>query len=108
MDDQNDFYREVGQRIKRARKSQSLTQSALGSLVSLTRTSITNIEKGRQKILLHTFADLAMALKVDYSVLLPVSSFASNESDLHDALKGRSIAEQMFIKSIVESARMGG
>ena len=65
------FYLAVGRRVRKARRARSLTQEVLASLVSLTRTSITNIEKGRQKILLHTLADLAKALQVEYVALLP-------------------------------------
>jgi len=108
MDDHEDFYQEVGRRVKSARKARSLTQQALASLVSLTRTSITNIEKGRQKILLHTLADLAMALHVEYAALLPESPAASGDNYLQDALKGRPIPEQEFIKSVIQSSRMGG
>ena len=108
MDDHEDFYREIGRRVKNARKVRSLTQEALASLVSLTRTSITNIEKGRQKILLHTLADLAKALQVDYAVLLPDNPAGSSHSNLQDALKGRSLQEQQFVRSGVESARAGG
>ena len=108
MDDHEDFYREVGRRVKKARKARSLTQQALASLVSLTRTSITNVEKGRQRILLHTLADLATALRVEYSALLPINPAASGDNDLQDALKGRPAPEQEFIKSVVQSSRMGG
>ena len=108
MDDHEDFYREVGRRVKNARKARSLTQQALASLVSLTRTSVTNIEKGRQKILLHTLAGLAKALQVDYAALLPDNPAGSSGIDLQDALKGRPLPEQQFVKSAVESARAGG
>ena len=53
------------------RLGQNVTQEGLAKLVGLTRTSLTNIEKGRQKILLHTFADLAAALRVAPAELLP-------------------------------------
>ena len=108
MDDHDNFYQEVGRRIKRARKTRLLTQEALASLISLTRTSITNIEKGRQKILLHTLADLATALRVEYAALLPESPAASENNDLQDTLKGRPVPEQEFIKSVLQSARTGG
>ncbi len=59
------------------RLCQNVTQENLAKLVGLTRTSLTNIEKGRQKILLHTFADLASALGVRPAELLPKESHAS-------------------------------
>ena len=66
-----DFYAELGSRIAQARRSRNLTQEELGELVQLTRTSITNIEKGRQKVLAHTVATLAAALSLDISALMP-------------------------------------
>jgi transcriptional regulator with XRE-family HTH domain len=66
------FYRSVGERVRDARKrANNMTQKALAMTIGLTRTSLTNIEKGRQKILLHTFSDLAVALGVDPVDLLP-------------------------------------
>jgi len=108
MGDREEFYAEVGRRVKKARKLRMLTQESLASLVSLTRTSITNIEKGRQKILLHTLDDLAKALRVDYASLLPANPVGSSDTDLQDALKGRPLPEQKFIKSAVQSVRGGG
>lgn len=66
------FYHNVGLLIREARKkANNMTQEALASSVGLTRTSLTNIEKGRQKILLHTFTRIAAALNVEPSDLLP-------------------------------------
>ncbi len=56
LDDVDDFYVEVGRRIRSARMSIGMTQSQLGIKVGLTRTSITNLEAGRQRLPLHTFA----------------------------------------------------
>jgi len=66
-----EFYIAVGQRIAKARQAR-MTQDALGQLVSLTRTSIINIEKGRQQILVHTLVDVAQALGVAPEKLLPL------------------------------------
>lgn len=65
------FYKGVGGRVRALRLAQNITQEALAKLVGLTRTSLTNIEKGRQKILLHTFAELAAALGAPAADLLP-------------------------------------
>lgn len=48
-----------------------MTQEKLGALVGLSRTSITNIEKGRQHVSLHHLFALAKALKVSPEALLP-------------------------------------
>jgi transcriptional regulator with XRE-family HTH domain len=70
MKDHSEFYKQVGLTI-RSRRGKNLSQEALASAVGLTRTSISNIESGRQKMLLHTLVDIADALKVDASHLLP-------------------------------------
>jgi transcriptional regulator with XRE-family HTH domain len=68
--DQERFYRAAGLQIQQARKGR-MTQAQLARASSLTRTSITNIEKGRQKIFLHTLFDIALALGVEPTTLLP-------------------------------------
>jgi transcriptional regulator with XRE-family HTH domain len=65
-----DFYAAVGRRISKARAG-SLTQEALAKKTALTRTSIINIEKGRQQILLHTLVGIAQALRVPLTDLIP-------------------------------------
>ena len=65
------FYRELGRRIRDARKKGRLTQEALATKISLTRTTVTNIEKGRQQLLVHTLVDIADALSVAPELLLP-------------------------------------
>ena len=57
------FYAAVGQRIAN-RRDRRMTQEVLATRAKLTRTSIINIEKGRQQILLHTLVDIATALNV--------------------------------------------
>ena len=108
MENHQAFYEEVGRRIRDARKRRKppLTQEALGELVSLTRTSITNVEKGRQKFLLHTLADIATALQVQPASLLPQSN-AGSDRQLDEALKDRPRAEKEWIKSAVSAAQKG-
>lgn len=67
-----DFYRHVGRRIAELRRDK-LTQKQLSDQVTLSRTSIANIEKGRQQVLLHHAMEIAQALGVDVSALLPAS-----------------------------------
>ena len=59
-----EVYKLVGQRIRAAREKRGLSQEKLAERVDLTRTSITNIEKGRQKLLVHTLFLLSDALAV--------------------------------------------
>jgi len=108
VDDHRAFYEEVGRRIREARKRRKppLTQEALAKRVSLTRTSITNVEKGRQKFLLHTLAEIAAALQIEPASLLPQSS-AEAERQLDEALKNRPRSEKEWIKSAISAAQKG-
>ncbi len=65
------LYRLVGERVQRLRKRADLTQEGLAARVSMTRTSITNLEKGRQKLPLHQLLHVAEALDVDLKDLIP-------------------------------------
>ena len=65
------FYREFGQRVKLARNAAKMSQERVADVVGLNRTSITNIERGRQHITLHTLYLLASAVGVSPQALLP-------------------------------------
>ena len=64
-------YQAVGERIRAERKKLKITQDELASQVGLTRTSITNLEKGKQKFLLHTLVQIADCLGTSPARLLP-------------------------------------
>jgi transcriptional regulator with XRE-family HTH domain len=65
------FYKHLGENIRTNRQRLNLSQDELARSVGLTRTSLTNIENGRQHPPLHTFCEIAQRLKVDPSALLP-------------------------------------
>ena len=65
------LYREFGELLRARRKSAGLTQSQVAERVGLQRTSITNIEKGRQHVLLHQLILLAAAVGATPEELLP-------------------------------------
>lgn len=71
MNDYKAFYRTVGEKIRAARKRSGLSQEGLAKAIGLKRPSMSNIEKGRQNVLLHTLVDIAEALGTDSSALLP-------------------------------------
>lgn len=67
------FYAEVGQRIQKFRNDRKLSQTALGLLLipKVTRASIANIETGKQRILAHTLVQLADALEIPLTDIVP-------------------------------------
>lgn len=107
MEDQIAFYLEVGRKIRAAREDRGLTQDALASLVSLTRTSITNIEKGRQKLLLHTLVDVAVALNIPPLKLLPDNRPESGNRAVDQLLKSRSPKERAWVRSALNLSKKG-
>ena len=68
------LYQQIGKAIhdlRRAKKPR-LTQAGLAELLGVTRTSITNIEKGTQRIPLHLLYTLCTKLSVQISDVIPV------------------------------------
>lgn len=89
------FYAQIGQQIRLLREKRGLTQDALASLMSLTRASIANIERGKQRMLAHSLVELASALGVTVADLLPSPTESSVE--LSAAVQARPFDEQAFI-----------
>jgi transcriptional regulator with XRE-family HTH domain len=78
MDD--NFYPCLGQRVRQARREAGMTQALLAARVGLTRASVTNIEKGRQKVLAHTLWRLAETLGVSPEDLVQEVAIVANEA----------------------------
>ena len=99
MQDRDAFYKQVGEKI-RTQRGKNLSQEALASAIGLTRTSISNIENGRQRLLLHTLADIAAALKVDTAGLLPDRRVPANGAGAA-TLAGLAENERVFVESAI-------
>jgi transcriptional regulator with XRE-family HTH domain len=65
------FYTQVGGHIRRTRAGAGLTQLNLADRIGLTRSSVANIEGGRQRIPLHTLVAIASVLNAPLGDLLP-------------------------------------
>ncbi len=66
-----ELYRAVGEAIRAARQAQDMTQAQLAHAIGMRRTSVVNIEAGRQRVPLATLYDIADALGVQAAALLP-------------------------------------
>lgn len=66
-----EVYSSIGARIRTTRQQRGLTQQALADAVELTRTSINNIEFGRQRLSIQMLYDIAEVLHVAPKSLLP-------------------------------------
>jgi transcriptional regulator with XRE-family HTH domain len=96
---EDDLYSAIGKRIKAERARIGLSQDALGRLVGLGRTSITNIESGHQRMTVHTLYSVARALGVEPTGLLP-TSVPESLPDL-EAVPGLTEQERDWIRSVV-------
>ena len=67
------FYVEVGNRIKDARNLAVINQETLATQLGLTRASVINLEKGRHRPSLFLIIEIANILMCDYTSLIPVN-----------------------------------
>lgn len=65
------FYVALGRRVRRRREDRHLSQATVARHLGLTRTSVTNMEAGRQRLQVHQLAALATLLQVGTADLVP-------------------------------------
>lgn len=107
------LYVALGARLKKLREGEDgsprITQAELAAKVGLERTSITNIEKGNQKVPLHVLYKLCEVLRVDISsVLPPLAEVQEDETAFRDVNIGTVTAKlsplaAQVIENIVSS-----
>lgn len=90
------LYDEFGRLLRavRERAQIDLTQQELANRVGLSRTSVTNIELGKQHISLHMIYGFAKALGVSPTELLPDSRFAEIDNTLQTQISSLPISER--------------
>src|ERR1700693_1392747 len=76
-----EIYRLIGSRIAARRKDLRLKQVEVAAHIGLTRASLANIEKGRQKIMLHQIYRIAEALRIESILDLVPPRFAPSRPD---------------------------
>jgi transcriptional regulator with XRE-family HTH domain len=106
----DDLYAVVGSKIREARKRRRWNQSDLATDVGLTRSSIANVEAGRQRLLVHALLKVAVALEVPPESLLPSTDELRHEPHHdHDPpdLSGQSHSTQDFVAAALRQARKG-
>ena len=70
-DSEKAFYTAFGRMLSDMRRKKRVSQEMLADELGLSRTSITNIEKGRQPVQLHSLYVIARLLGTDVKELLP-------------------------------------
>jgi transcriptional regulator with XRE-family HTH domain len=99
-----EIYRLIGSRIAARRKDLRLKQVEVAAQIGLTRASLANIEKGRQKIMMHQIYRIADALRIESILDLVPPRFAPSgpdkpivfvESDMREDLR---VQAEQFIR----------
>ena len=67
------LYRQLGSTIAKERRKKGLSQEGLAAKLQLTRTSVTNIENGRQHVQIHTLYAVADVFGISLADLLPTA-----------------------------------
>jgi len=80
-EDKFEFDRALGARIRQAREKAGVKQDQLGRAVDLSRTSITNIEQGRQGVQAYLLARIAHVLGWSVGDLFPSGASARSIPD---------------------------
>lgn len=80
MKDKKEFYAFIGKTIRDARKSIKMRQKDFGNLLGISRTSIVNIEAGRQNISLWQFFLISRIVR-DFDFRDIFSEFASHKKE---------------------------
>lgn len=65
-----EIYLDFGQRLRKIRRSRNFRQATLCEILGISRPSLCNIEKGRQRIQLHLLYQLSSALEVPVTELV--------------------------------------
>lgn len=78
---EDSIYRLVGERIKKRRSELSMTQGELATGVGMLRTSIANVEAGRQRPPLHVLYQISQAIGLELKDLVPTTEeITTNDS----------------------------
>lgn len=104
------FYRGFGAAVRRRRDSLAMTQSTLGQRIGLTRSSVANLEAGRQRVPLHVLQQLSEALDVSAQELLPAPMAPAATFDLEQVereVSSESSHAADFVRSIMRTLAQG-
>lgn len=99
-------YIDLGRLISEQRTERRMTQEALAAQVGLTRSSITNLEAGRQKIQIHLLLRIARALDVAPEDLLPQPDNSHSGGFLErldEHLEGESNSTRTFVLEALQN-----
>jgi transcriptional regulator with XRE-family HTH domain len=95
------FYRDVGNLVQAARDQAGLSQTELADRIGFTRSSVANLEAGRQRIRLHILALIADALRVNTDELVPKARLGIAKDFSQVDLTGHEASTRRFVESAI-------
>jgi transcriptional regulator with XRE-family HTH domain len=99
-----EFYAAVGGNVRSKRTESGMSQSMLAQRIGFTRSSVANLEAGRQRIALHLFVKIEQALDCQPGDLLPRFAPVVDDdllSELNESLTDESDTTQEFVRGAV-------
>lgn len=111
MIDSGRLYARLGARVKRLRETQGpkkLSQGELAAILGLTRTSVTNIERGQQKMTIDTVFRLCEHFKIEVGELLPAVADVQAGHKSQVVVGGHSQDVPQKVARLIDSVRTGG
>lgn len=97
------LYAEFGRRVKAARLDAGLTQVRLAEAIGLTRTSVANIEAGRQRTLLEAAYRIADAVGRTPQSLLPDPATLRSQGKLPAGVEHQTPDVRQWIMNFVQA-----
>ena len=88
----------IGANIAARRKALRFKQAEIAEKIGLTRASVANIEKGRQKLMLHQVYKLAVALEIDSITDLVPQRFSFEQASGPIKLEGSDVSDALKIQ----------
>ncbi len=97
------FYAVVGSKIRLARKEKGIDQETFAKCVQLTRTSIINIEKGRQRPSVYQMWLMAQHLNLTITELIPPLDIGIRMDDWTEKVENNEVVEDDDQKKVLMS-----
>lgn len=82
MISQDQLYSFIGEQLKNHRETQDRKQQDVADAIGLERTSITNIERGKQKLPIHVLFNICEVLGVSPTEVLPRMEAVTEEREM--------------------------
>lgn len=105
----DEFYADLGIRIREARLKRNIGQDEFASQLELSRASVVNIEKGRQRPMIHTLLEISRLLKTPLQNLIPgietkeeQTTTATSWNDLLDAVSDEVVWDDATRKAVMQ------